>query len=343
MLSALKAVWRAVVPKPVREKVTSVRQRALVRLNHALMRRGLSGAWPHTLYIEGTNICNARCAFCAYPQMQRPFATMPVDLFKRAVSQYLELGPGEIDLTPIVGDPFVDKFLFERLDWLAQHPKVKRFHFYTNAILMKPEYIPRLLAYGERFMLCCSFGGFDQKTYATVMGVDKFEEAAANIRAVIDAKAAGSSSMRIQISLRLPPGNAQGEFWDYLCTMRERGMITIESVADFDNWGGAITDDALKTAGLVPKPPPVHTGACRRLFTGPTVLADGRVNGCCCRDVEATLIIGDVNKQDLADILAGEPLKALIERHERGDFPEICKLCTRYESVRSKWGEADVQ
>ena len=343
MLSALKAVWRAVVPKPVREKVTSGRQRALVRLNHALMNAGLSGAWPHTLYIEGTNICNARCAFCAYPQMQRPYATMPVDLFKKAVDQYLELGPGEIDLTPIVGDPFVDKFLFERLDWLAAHPKIKRFHFYTNAILMKPEQLPRLLAYGERFMLCCSFGGFDRETYRTVMGVDKFDEAVAHIRGVIDAKAQAGSSIRLQISLRVPPGNARGEFWDFLNKMSDLGMITIESVADFDNWGGAVTDEALRAAGLTPKPPPVHTGPCRRLFTGPTVLSDGRVNACCCRDVEATLIIGDVNKESLSDILRGAPLKELVDRHERGDFPEICKTCTRYESVRSRWGEADVQ
>jgi hypothetical protein len=87
----------------------------------------------------------------------------------------------------------------------------------------------------------------------------------------------------------------------------------------------------------------VHTGPCRRLFTGPTVLSDGRVNGCCCRDVEATLVIGDVNKDSLGDILKGAPLKALVKRHSLGDFPEICKLCTRYESVSARWGDRDVQ
>jgi radical SAM protein with 4Fe4S-binding SPASM domain len=79
----------------------------------------------------------------------------------------------------------------------------------------------------------------------------------------------------------------------------------------------------------------VHDGPCRRLLTGPVILADGRVNACCCRDVEATLIIGDIKEKSLGDILAGPELKGLLARHENNDFPEICKTCTKYQSVWS--------
>jgi hypothetical protein len=208
---------------------------------------------------------------------------------------------------------------------------------------MKPDQAERLMNYGERFLLCCSFGGFDEKTYATVMGVPKFDEAVAAIRHAIETKRKTGSKIGIQVSLRTPKGNERGEFWDFLCKMRDAHMISIEHIDDFDNWGGAITDAALTAAGLTPKPPPVHTGPCRRLFTGPTVLSDGRVNACCCRDVEATLVIGNVATQSLGAILRGEPLKELVRRHEAGDFPEICKLCTRYESVNAPWGDRDVQ
>ena len=47
---------------------------------------------------------------------------MPMDLFTKAVTQYLELGPGEIDLTPIVGDPFIDKHLDINCWW---HPPAR--------------------------------------------------------------------------------------------------------------------------------------------------------------------------------------------------------------------------
>ena len=343
MKSALKAVWRKIVPVPVRAKVSWAREWGLVLLNYALIRSRVAnwlhrfGAWPHALFIESTNICNARCVFCAYPQMERPKVTMPMAVFRSAVDQYLAMGATEVDLTPIVGDPLVDRFIFERLDYLASRPEVTRFHFYTNAILLKPATAERLCGYDERFWIFCSFGGFDRETYHTVMGVDKFEEAVANIRGLIEEKKKRGSRIRVQVNLRVPKGSEKGEFWDYICAERERGAIVVDGVDDYDNWGGKITPEVLQGAGLVPKPPPVHQGPCHRLLTGPVILADGRVNACCCRDVEATLIIGDVTKTPLKEILAGPELRELLDRHEREDFPEICKRCTKYESLYPGW------
>lgn len=334
----LKRLYRLLVPEPARARVTYAREWTMVFLNYALMRslRGVR-AWPHALYIEATNICNAACVFCAYPQMERPKVTMPLPLFKKAVTQYLELGPGEIDLTPIVGDPFVDKLLFERLDWLAANPKVRKFHFYTNAILMKPDLVERLVRYDGRLRVFCSFGGFDPETYHKVMGVPQFGAAVAHIKALIEAKRRTGSAIGVCVNLRIPKGSAHGEFWDYLRRARDQRLITFDEIDDFDNWGGKVKEADLRGAGLVPKPDPVHRGPCRRLLTGPMVLADGRVNACACRDVEATLIVGDVNETPIGDILRGDALRTLLERHEREDFPEICKRCTRYESLYPTW------
>ncbi|MEK7383311.1 MAG: radical SAM protein [Elusimicrobiota bacterium] len=327
-----RAAWRAAVPTRLRGEVSDARERVGDLLSYALMR-----IRPHTLYIEGTNICNARCVFCAYPQMKRSKATMPMETFQRVVEQYLALGHAEVDLTPIVGDPFVDRHLLERLDFLASRAEVKGFHFYTNAILMKPDILERLVAYDGRFTIFCSFGGFDRKTYHRVMGVDKFDEAVANIRGLIDAKELKRSKISIQVNLRAPKGSESGEFWDYLIRREREGLLTVDAVDDFDNWGGDISETTLRQAGLVPKPPPIHRGPCRRLLTGPTVLADGRVNACCCRDIEATLIIGDVHAEPLSDILSGAPIRGLLERHARGDYPKACRDCTRYESIYPAW------
>ncbi len=335
----LRSAWRRAVPERQRAAFWLLVERAQDYARYRAVRSPVLGLFarvgirPHSLFIEGTNICNARCVFCAYPQMERPKATMPVEVFRKVVDEYLTLGRGEIDLTPIVGDPFVDKHLFERLDLLAARPDVVGYHFYSNAILMKPETIPRLIAYDGRFTIFCSFGGFDRDTYRVVMGVDKFDEAVANIRALIEAKGASGSPIRVQVNLRVPPGNMKGEFADYLLARQAAGLVHIDGVDVYDNWGGKISDDVLTGAGLTPAPPPAHDGPCFRLLTGPTVLADGRVNACCCRDVEATLIVGDVNERPLKDILSGPELKDLIRRHERGDFPDACKSCTKYETI----------
>jgi MoaA/NifB/PqqE/SkfB family radical SAM enzyme len=343
MNPTMRRIARAILPRFVHYKLWMVYRWGGVLLNYWMMRSSIANlfdavpARPFELHIEGTNICNARCVFCAYPQMERPKVTMTMDVFRSAIDQHIAMGSKEVDLTPIVGDPFVDRFLFKRLDYLAAKSEIQAYHFFSNAIRMKPEFIERLVKYDERLTVFCSFGGFDRQTYRTVMGVDKFQQAVDAIRGLIEAKIKTDSKIHVQVNLRTPLGNPQGEFWEYVQRMRDRGVITIDSVDYFDNWGGDITDEALRGAGLVPKPPPVHRGPCHRLIAGPTVLADGRVNACACRDVEATLIIGDLKKESLKDILAGPKLREYLLMHERGEFPDICKVCTYYDSIYPKW------
>ncbi len=65
----------------------------------------------------------------------------------------------------------------------------------------------------------------------------------------------------------------------------------------------------------------------------PVVLADGRVNACACRDVEAELVVGDLARQSLRQVIDGPEIARLRERHREGDFPEVCRRCTYYVSV----------
>ncbi len=104
-------------------------------------------------------------------------------------------------------------------------------------------------------------------------------------------------------------------------------------MGDYDSWAGKVRPEELEKVGLVPREMPYKRGACELLFTKPVVLADGRVNACACRDVEAELIVGNVNEEPLGQIWAGARISELIERHERGDYPEVCQRCTYFVSV----------
>lgn len=330
----IRGLYRRLVPVFWKERVSKLREQGRLLLNYVLLRTIASArVRPNTLVVEGTNICNARCSFCAYPQMKRPKATMSMELFCSAVDQYLALGGTEVDLTPIAGDPLVDKHLLERLDHLDAHPRRPRFHFYTNAILLTPDKRERLLGYDERFRLFCSLSAFDRDSFRQVMGVDRFDEVVANLRGLIEEKARLGSAVGLHIWARPARGGAAGGFWDYLQEARDRGVVTLEVIPDFDNWGGLVSAQELERSGRPAIPAPEHRGPCLRLLTGPVVLADGRVAACCCRDLEASLIIGDLNKTSLREILSGPELKGYLARQARGDFPEACAACTRYESV----------
>jgi radical SAM protein with 4Fe4S-binding SPASM domain len=65
----------------------------------------------------------------------------------------------------------------------------------------------------------------------------------------------------------------------------------------------------------------------------PIILANGKVNACACRDVEAELIIGDLKESTLSEIWAGPGIEEIIQHQECGDFPDVCQRCTWYTSI----------
>lgn len=288
---------------------------------------------PRNLHIEGTNICNAKCTFCAYPQMERPKHTMPVDEFRRIIDEYVAMGGKYVSLTPIVGDPFVDRHLFERLDDLDKRPQIKGFYFYTNAILMKPHVSQRLLTYGDKLDIYVSWGGFDRETYKAIMGVDMFDLVRQNIEAFVEAKRQSRSSTGLTIALRCPLSKATGDLKTKFQAWQREGLLKIDAIESYDSWAGKVKAEELEKVGLEPTIMPHKRGACQLLYMKPIVLANGKVNACACRDVEAELIVGDLNESPLSEVWHGNGIQELIERHEQGDFPDVCKRCTWYVSV----------
>jgi radical SAM protein with 4Fe4S-binding SPASM domain len=288
---------------------------------------------PRGLHVEGTNICNAECVFCAYPQMERRKQTMSMPDFEKVVREYVAMGGHHVSLTPIVGDPFVDKHVFERLDFLMGLDAVTGISFYTNAILMTREKSERLMQYASKLHVHVSWGGFDKKTWDEIMGVPKFEAARDAVLAFLDVKRRTGTKIAFTLALRCPESNCTGELWETLDGARKEGLVEIAGMPDYDSWSGKIAPDALAKVGLRPRRMPYKKGACELLFTKPVVLADGRVNACACRDVEAELIVGNVKKEPLAKIWAGEKITALIEGHEKGEFPPVCQRCTYFVSV----------
>lgn len=320
----LRHSWAATVATELTFRFRRRHVAALVRKLRAL---------PRALHIEATNACNARCVFCAYDQMQRPKVVMGMPDFERVVDQYVAMGGSHVSLTPIVGDPFVDPHLFARLDRLAQTPGIRGFYFFTNAILMTPEASERLLALGERLTVCVSLGGFDAPTYERVMGVDRFETVWENLRAFVDLRGQSASAPRLEIHLRCPESRCAGPRWAELHEWESRGLVVLARIDTYDSWAGRIDRRTLEAAGLKARPMPYKRGACELLYMKPVVLADGEVNACACRDVEAELRVGNLDHQSLEQVWKGTAVEELVARHERGDYPDVCRRCTYYVSV----------
>jgi hypothetical protein len=112
--------------------------------------------------------------------------------------------------------------------------------------------------------------------------------------------------------------------------------VTVNKGA-YNNWGGYVTKEDLKGLPIeVVSPTAIYkNGACVRLMTAVQIMATGIVNGCACRDADATLRLGDVNQAPLRDIISNRnaTYMSLIDDQQRGEFQPVCRSCDMYASI----------
>ncbi|MEZ5974449.1 MAG: SPASM domain-containing protein [Planctomycetota bacterium] len=188
----------------------------------------------------------------------------------------------------------------------------------------------RLMAYGDKLHVHVSWGGFDAPTWNRIMGVKKFR------RRGTACSVSSKGRERVVDPLHLSPAlprDPRARPCGTEIRVPTAANWKSRGLPDYDSWAGKVSADALEAVGLVPRTQPYRRGACELLFTKPVVLADGRVNACACRDVEAELIVGDV-RTPLEDL--GGRHHRLIERHERGDYPDVCRRCPYFVSVTTR-------
>ena len=137
-----------------------------------------------------TNICNAKCSFCAYPKVvaNKTLQTgvMTFDIFKKAVDEWAAIGGDRLDLTPVVGDPLVDPGLLDKVDYAVNHARIKNVVLTTNAILLnRNDTYKRLIDLGIG-NIYISTQGASQEAYEKVYGVKHYPEVISGIRNLLE-------------------------------------------------------------------------------------------------------------------------------------------------------------
>ena len=293
-----------------------------------------------------TNICNARCNFCAYPRVvdgkTLQTGVMPLATFKQAVDEFAQNGGHYLDLTPVVGDPLVDPEVFEKVCYATQEAKLGYVGFYTNGILLNhKDNFRRLIDSGLHF-ISISTQGTDRELYKKVYGVDKYEAVISGINNLLEYNRSQGEPVRIIIEFR----NAQKpseiiRSADYQKKIRPyfSAKMRVNFTIDYDNWGGRIeAKDMLGVQKLRAAPPAVNL-PCQRLFAY-SVRHDGSVRLCACRLLKSDfddLVVGNLHQSSLTDVVRGERAWSVIEGFFEGKRPEVCQECTMYKPVTPQW------
>lgn len=291
------------------------------------------------LAIEPTSACNLKCSFCAYVKKDSPKISMKNDRFADYVEQAVAMGYRRLHLTPNTGDIFMDRRIFDKLQFLEQHPGVAEYQFYTNFTILDAEDIGRLVKLKKLRFMTISVYGHDRESFVKIAQATNkvYRRLLTNLETMLPLldQFAGVLNVSIRSTRDMPRKPATDLL--KLLDRYKAGGISVKGSQLYHSWGGKITPEDVKGVAIdiMDSSKIYKNGACSLLFTGVQIMATGIVHACACVDVNASLKIGDLNEQPLRDILStGNPLyMGLIEEQQRGLFRPVCQECGFYKSI----------
>jgi MoaA/NifB/PqqE/SkfB family radical SAM enzyme len=293
-----------------------------------------------------TNICNAKCSFCAYPKVvaNKTLQTgiMPFDVFKKLVDEWAAVGGQNLDLTPVVGDPLIDPGLLEKVDYAVNRARIKNVMLTTNAILLNRNGIyKRLIDLGIGGVFI-STQGASREAYEKVYGVKRYDEVISAIRNLLEYNRAKGEPARIVIRFRNAEKPSQIiRSKDFIQNIKPylSEKVRINFTVDFDNWGGTIQPADMIGFMRLRRLPPRLDVPCQALF-GFAVRHDGSVRLCGCRFTRTDLddlVVGNIREKSLEEISKGEEAWKIIKGFYFGKRPEACAGCTVYNPINRRW------
>jgi sulfatase maturation enzyme AslB (radical SAM superfamily) len=316
---------------------------ALVRAEIAVNRRRGREFIPVDLgafNIETTSACNLKCRFCAYEKKESPKVSMSNDTFADVVRQALALGFDSFHLTPCTGDVFMDRHVFEKLEYLDAHPQVREYHFFSNLTIPTREHLMRLMGLAKFSRMTVSVYGHDEASFVAIAKSSPkiYRRLIANLETLLEHL--DRWPFRVSIGHRSSFDAMAADASDLmqlLARFRRAGIGVNASHGMYNNWGGYITqaDVAGLNMHVTPADDTVKAGACVKLFDSVQVMATGVVNACACRDVDATLAIGNIAVKPLAEIISARnaEYRKIIDEQQAGKFRPVCASCDFYRSI----------
>lgn len=264
--------------------------------------------------------CQLRCTFCLNSTEHgiKP-DLFSLEDFRKVIDLCIENEFNEVDLTPNLGDFLSDPNHIEKLSYLENHPGVKWYGFVTNFLDVKDE----ILEFSSKMtkgIIEPSIYGFDSLQYKQVTGKDFFDKFVENIKRL--------SHHIIEENMVSPPlryylrCEVKEDSWLYkhMMFMAETYKARMEWTELINkNWAGQIEKQTPGFEGESEK-----KGICQHAITDIGIFPNGDVSLCNCWDSFGKLILGNIYKEDLMDIL-----------EEKTRFGEIIKgqIFNKYQSI----------
>ncbi len=271
-------------------------------------------ALPVEYIVETTAKCNLYCPMCPRETRKQPKEDMPDRIFERLVA---ESGRSAEHMMLIgLGEPFLDKKIFERIEYCATHNISTLLS--TNGTFLDEKTSARLLATPLEH-ITLSFDGATKESFEFYRKGAKFEKVRDNFVRFAGMKAERSAKVQVVVQMVRMERNA-GEVDDFVRFWQAvPGVDRIRIKEDETNLMQPDTGHQ----------PEDWKHPCHYLWRGPMyVKHNGDVYPCCQSYMQDGLPVGNISAQSLAEIFHSEEMQRMRRLHVAGRANEI-GICAR--------------
>ncbi len=262
---------------------------------------------------EVTNRCNSHCIMCPREKMKRPQGVLDMHLYKRVLNEAIEGGVTQVSLENY-GEPFLDPYIMDRIRY-AKTKGLSVFTITNCSLLDKTEAREVILAGLDKLRI--SMYGVTKKVYEDIHKGLNFETTLNNVNNLFQTRSElDKTNPRIEMYFLVLEQNKH-----QIDLFRKTWKPIADDISIWlpHNWSD----------GRVYRKPNHNKKSCGRPFFGPVqVQWDGLVIPCCF-DYDSRIVLGDLNKQSLHEVLHDPRYEALREAHRKGEFEKFlfCNSC----------------
>ena len=312
-------------PPLVKENIVNLISSPLIRRNfiyerlyqrriNAVVKKG--SAYPFSIEIEVTNLCNSLCAMCPRRMMSRESGTMSFETFMRIADQAVVNPDSEFRFIGY-GEPLLDCGLVKKIEY-AKQVGVRVTRVITNGQLLDADTARSLINSGLD-VIGIDLDSDDPGIFNSFRKGLDYTTVVNNILGLVDIKKSLKKNkpvIRLQV-LKIPQN-----FTDFNNFLRKwQKLVDIIDVNPFNNWAGAITAKIEQSADQRILTP------CVKLWSNIPISWKGEVT-LCCLDFDFKFKLGDINVDSLLDIwhskFSGARQAHLLGK--RNTYP-LCKDC----------------
>lgn len=268
----------------------------------------------YRIMIETTNICNAKCDFCANPNLKRKKMVMSDEIFNLIISK---IKNEEIVVEKLIlhlnGEPFTDRKLIDRIKRLKQEFPNAPIWFTTNFNLPNREQIDELIISGVD-TITISINAIEKNKYEEIMGIE-YEKTIKNVEYVLKKNKELGMPINVRVSI-VDTGNSHivRQFQDKYKGLAEVRVIRV------GNWGGHENENRIVHESIDIK-------SCDDLNNQICFLSNGEF-AICSFDAEGMVGINIKDAGILDTFNSGEYAKLRRKLKTSGKKDSICDTCS---------------